>query len=68
MWARKERLGGDIAGYLLELGHVVHDSVELLHQPIELGFLDGQLGQPSHVTHFLATNAHALSISRSSPA
>jgi hypothetical protein len=57
-----------VGGDLVQLGHVVHDPVHLLHQLVHLALAHGQLRQARDVEHLLATNAHALSHSRSSPA
>jgi hypothetical protein len=57
-----------IGGNLVELGDVVHDPVQLLHQAIDLVVAYGQLGQAGHVQHLVASDAHALSHSRSRPA
>jgi hypothetical protein len=62
------RVGRRLGGQPVELGDVVHDPVELVHETREVLVADRQLGQPRHVEHVLAADAHALSHSRSSPA
>ena len=55
------------AGTSVELSHEIHDAVELVDQAVQVLVLDRELGQPGHVQHVVAPDAHALSHSRSRP-
>jgi hypothetical protein len=66
--AGQERRHRGIARNPVELGHVVDDAIELIHQAGQVFLLHGQLRQAGDVQDFIATDAHALSHSRSRPA
>jgi hypothetical protein len=66
--ARQEDVGRAVGRDLLELRDVVHDAIELVHQPGQVFLFDRQLRQLRHVDHVVPADAHALSHSRSRPA